>query len=52
MVRKRHDRPTSLLVTIPKRAVKEWGLQAGQIVEFSTLIEGQETFLKLKKVSV
>jgi hypothetical protein len=50
IVQKRHDHPETLTVTIPKRIVKSWNLQAGQIVEFSTLVEGQEAFVKVKKV--
>jgi antidote-toxin recognition MazE-like antitoxin len=50
IVRKRHDHPSSLFVTIPKKIVKEWNLKAGQIVEFSTLAEGVDVFLKVRKV--
>lgn len=52
IVRKRHDHPASLFVTIPKKIVQDWQLQAGQIVEFSTLVDGQDSFLKLKKILV
>jgi hypothetical protein len=52
IIRKRHDHPTSLFVTIPKNVVKEWELQTGQIVEFTTLAEGREVFLKVRKVAV
>ncbi|HEY3094480.1 MAG TPA: hypothetical protein VGJ42_01850 [Nitrososphaera sp.] len=51
IVRKRHDHPTSLFVTIPKKIVKDWQLKAGQIIEFSTLVEGQDIFVKLRKVT-
>jgi hypothetical protein len=50
IVRKRQDHPSSLFVTIPKKIVSEWGLSPGQLVEFSTLIEGQDIFLKVRKV--
>jgi antidote-toxin recognition MazE-like antitoxin len=50
IVRKRHDHPSSLFVTIPKKIVKEWNLKAGQIVKFSTLAEGVDVFLKVRKV--
>ena len=50
IVQRRHDHPSSLFISIPKRMVKQWDLQPGQIVEFSTLVEGQDTFLKVKKV--
>jgi len=52
VVQKRHDHPDTLTVTIPKKIVKSWQLQAGQIVEFSTLVEGQDTFIKMKKVFI
>jgi hypothetical protein len=42
--------PATLFVTLPKQIVKEWNVHSGQIVEFSTLVEGQETFLKVKKI--
>ena len=50
IVQRRHDHPSSLFISIPRRMVKQWDLQPGQIVEFSTLVEGQDTFLKVKKV--
>jgi hypothetical protein len=50
IVRKRHDHPSSLFLTIPKAIVKEWNLTAGHIVEFNTLVEGQDVFVKLRKV--
>lgn len=47
-----HDHPETLTVTIPKKIVHDWQLHAGQIVEFSTLVEGQGVFMKIKKVSI
>jgi hypothetical protein len=41
-----------LLITIAKKLVKEWNLMVGQIVEISTPVEGQDIFVKLKKVNV
>jgi len=52
IVQKRHDHPSTLFITVPKRMVKEWDLQPGQIVEFRTLVEGQETFLKIGRVQL
>ena len=50
IVRKRQDHPSSLFVTIPKKIATDWQLQAGQIVEFSTMVEGQDISVKVRKV--
>ena len=52
IVQKRHDHPETPTVRIPKKIVQDWQLQGGQIVEFSTLVEGHDVFLKIKKVTV
>ena len=43
---------STLVVTIAKKLVKEWNLMVGQIVEIKTPVEGQDIFVKLKKVNV
>ena len=51
IVQSRKDHPSTLSITMPKKVVKEWDLQSGQIVESRTMAEGQDVFLKVKKIT-
>lgn len=50
IIRKRHDHPSSLFVTIPAKIVKQWSLNPGELVEFMVATEGSESFVKIRKV--
>jgi hypothetical protein len=50
IVQKRHDLPSSLFITIPKRIVQKTAWQAGDIVEFVVMAEYEEQFIKVRKI--
>jgi hypothetical protein len=54
IVQKRHDHPSSLSVSIPKRIVQSTAWKAGDVLEFVSMREGtewQEQYVKVRKVS-
>jgi hypothetical protein len=48
--RTKNSKRDTLTVTIPRRAVDRTGWQAGDIIEFVPVIEGSESYVKIRKV--
>lgn len=50
IVRKRQDYPSGLFVTVPKKIVNEWYLKPGHLIEFLFVVEGDNCYVKSRRV--
>jgi hypothetical protein len=52
VIQSRKDHPSTLFMTIQAPVVKQWQLKSGDIVEQIFVIEGSDTLMKVRKVSL
>ena len=48
--RSKYSRQDTFMITIPRKAIERTGWQAGDIIEFVPVLEGLDSYVKIRKV--